>query len=1175
MGAKPPERRPSSRDDRRVSEFLARAAPIITAYHGLTPGCQRALTDVARHLGLSDEQMKQALRSVHNTGEGGEKVPRGNSAAPDLHRPERPPQPPEHGPAEPAAVKSPRVPDQQLSTQTSPQPPPVPAKARQDWQGQAVPTPPPPPEPPPTPPPQAPPGKPQDAFYADLRRAFGKVRGRTITVKAEQKLVRLGQQKHGLAEVFVRHLLEDVAAEHEVRVPSQIQVEQLAAREAKKEPSDPASDANLNVFLKRVAPIIAQQRGINVQSRVRMGAVARELGLSDAEMERALKSLQGGDGGNGDPRLLERRKAYREFLAAALANISRGIITSAEERTLLVAGTDQYGVDEPFVRETIQEEAAERGIRFISDRQATDHVARLLDEQMGFSQRITPGLRRKLYAEGTQWGLTHEQVDAVVKQKYSDAYQQAQRERRHRMILLGGVGVVLAALVGVPAAVLLVGRPPPAGNGQSMASTDGIDGNKDGANGAGQEKLPLRKIQDWWDADLTQDIVRAAVHLPTCADALEQIRSPDPADRGWAYEELARLAPTGPYEDGSDDAVKLLLMKGVLIGCYARDPADEAIVRLRNALLAQIPPSHGRLPDHCAVYDKAFWAMDVAADALGRDDLADKRAAAMVAAISRAIDTSLDPTATMPDIARQCLAGLATHLYHTLISGAAAQPNLVLGLHTALTVRADEYLDTKIHESLDTDLLVAVLPAIQDAWREYEDLIQRCVRSKDPLNVLKLVGVLERTTDADLQRYLAEPLRRRAGGIDDARSVPEIARAVRMRLGATMPAADLTAEQRWNTFKTQAEDVLAHLTATSDEPEKLLEEVVRLEYACTLGAALAQKELGSATFDQLHRDPPRRSSASSSPSTTTRPVASPAARPPASAAASRRTSAAKSAGVLSNYRRFTATQRLMALRNLASVAGRIPHLRPEHGAAIAGYLLAVKNEQEHKAVVPNVTAVTRWKSVRLALADQLPQTRFRRPFVQEILSKTFGRDIDLGEDDRWRQQMRVRLLEDVFRELALSERRKDVPRSLDVSSERLHEYLCTQARLLGVAPARYKATRTPAHVLGLIVDQYAAGLGGNLPRPADRGFVDGLPHELAVAEYLGTDDLRRTMLLQRIWLRLLGIGVARKHPDRAAAADRLVGELGRYDARATHLLPQLREAAKNTLQMWLLMNRPS
>jgi hypothetical protein len=167
----------------------------------------------------------------------------------------------------------------------------------------------------------------------------------------------------------------------------------------------------------------------------------------------------------------------------------------------------------------------------------------------------------------------------------------------------------------------------------------------------------------------------------------------------------------------------------------------------------------------------------------------------------------------------------------------------------------------------------------------------------------------------------------------------------------------------------------------------------------------------------------------------------------------------------------------------------------------------------------------------------------------------------------WREIAHEALLDSVLQDLASAGADVDTSASVyDELSEALRELYITQARLFGVPVDAYTAALTPADVLRLIIETYAA-------RPGVGATTDSAPltHEFEAIDYLARNDLERTVLLQRLWVRTLAAGMEQEQPKEGEDVRRLVAALEQADAQATNLFVQLYEGHRTVLQMWLLV----
>jgi hypothetical protein len=781
----------------------------------------------------------------------------------------------------------------------------------------------------------------------------------------------------------------------------------------------------------------------------------------------------------------------------------------------------------------------------------------------------------RLRAAGREWGLAESHVDALIR-RYTQANLRRQRkEQQTTALALGAAGVISVGLLGFLVWTLLGGRSdrqrrvadqPVAANRNALASADRVPN---------EQQAAAVTPPKWWDTTLAVAMVRARASVPAFTPYV-QLASDDPTDRATGYEQLQQLC-----RRARDRADHLHLFAEIISGCHALEENEANAEQLRSGLLALLAVSGDDLPHSELDYEFTLWATRTAVAALYREGLSDVRADALSAALGRTLGIAVDRQLARSETQRQCFAAVVQSLYGQLTTAGPSQPQLAIQLHQHLAYVAARTLKIDDMERLEADFLVAVLPKAPDAWPQLAALIQRSVASKDPLNVLKMVDLYQRSVDPDLQRFMAESLIFRVDAEPASMAVADVARAVREALGASASAAPSTARERWQLLQALADEALAGRStapgAAKDEPDTpLLTEVLDLAYLATLACALAQQEPGFPLFDQLRAEgSPKMSDDAKAAGDVVgggRLERSPSVARPIRLN-DQKEDLERHLTNLASYRTPTA-MRPNYLRHLARLTDSIDELEPAQGATIARYLLTHKNDDELRQTLEPARQVFRWKYVGLALADQLADAKLSPVQMQQLLSELLQRDVNLEEVNR-RDTIRAELLRGVLFDLsslsasvALSP--GGAPQIFDRASKELHQLYQTRARAVGVTPGDYKATASPAEAIQLLVAYDAAQLSSGSLRPADEQYLTRLPHEVAVVNYLGENDVRRTVLLQRVWLRLLGMGIARRRADCSSQATALLTALNQRDVAATDLLAQLKDGEATTLKMWML-----
>lgn len=493
--------------------------------------------------------------------------------------------------------------------------------------------PPPPPASPPLPTAAAtppPPVSPADEFVAQLKKVIENRGAIGLTSRARKKLLAQAAEKFQLAPVYAGHLIDnvlqdriDAAAEaaqpskapHKDATTAEAPPQKPAAEEA--EPPDPLLE-----FHRRAQLVLAQQRGLNTQSRLRLEVLGRELAITGEAFDEALARLTGGeekDEDRAEMQALERQVAFQTFAAEQLARVQATLMTQSMHNKLVQAGMERFGVDFESAGRITVTAANARGMSFISTEKALRHVERLYAEVSAGQTRITPAARRRLHAEGRQWGLTVEQVDELIRGKQSGQRHSSARRRKRVGLVLAGCGAVAVAVLLVLGYWATIGNVPDGkaaetnGNGR-VASTDNAEKGKgdgtasspgngppeDGVSGDGPTRKPL--TADWWDTRLTENIVKTKISIATARPALEELVRDDAATRGAAYRKLVAI---GQRLDGDG---RRALLESLLAGCHALDPSDSAAKDLRLTVLDVVPEASSDLPDDPRRFEDTYWA---------------------------------------------------------------------------------------------------------------------------------------------------------------------------------------------------------------------------------------------------------------------------------------------------------------------------------------------------------------------------------------------------------------------------------------------------------------------------------------------------------------------------------------------------------------------------------------
>ena len=120
------------------------------------------------------------------------------------------------------------------------------------------------------------------------------------------------------------------------------------------------------------------------------------------------------------------------------------------------------------------------------------------------------------------------------------------------------------------------------------------------------------------------------------------------------------------------------------------------------------------------------------------------------------------------------------------------------------------------------------------------------------------------------------------------------------------------------------------------------------------------------------------------------------------------------------------------------------------------------------------------------------------------------------------------------------------------------DIICNQYReqgiLLGVSTPGFQQLRRPALVIESVIKHLAGNVEKQNPAPEQKAFLDQLQCQLLVAQFVAANDLEHTVMLQRIWLKVLSIYLEQRTPQQARQMRQLHDGLDERDRLATNVL---------------------
>lgn len=914
-------------------------------------------------------------------------------------------------------------------------------------------------------------------------------------------------------------------------------------------------DPRLDDFLVRAAPIVAAERGLTTIARAKLQLIATELQLSDELLTTAFQQLQLSVEPAAPPRVVDwRLEQFGDYLRDKLKKLPLPKLAPDQEDRLVSIAAKRFDLPEHVARMRVGEVAFELKIQRRDRSEVAESLGAMVTSCLNMHHRVTDDDWKQFHETGHQWGLRAEQVRQIVDEQAAAWRTRRSRIQRQRnALILGGTAAVFVVLVALAITMSSRARQRYLAATESAAARMSDDSPiiLDAPSAVGSPPA-------WWDVDLAVAVSGRKQVSAEFAKLIDPLSSPEAGERVGAYERLAAQAFAS-----TTTAVPANAWRDLFNGCAALEPDDTASQRIFSQLLSPVRAlRHGSI-EREGELRRAYWALETALLTFGRKGIQDARKKSLAAVLEETLGVLIGAQSPLAQQRETALAALTADGYRRLVELAAKQPARAVELEAVLFSLGGSSLTEPERERWETQLLLALIAAAPGEWESYRGLMERALAVSDPVQVLKLIDVYETTQSSRLQAALEAGLAKRTKVAVASESPAELARAMRLALGVratTTVAVDRNA--RWKTLQ-------AHAKSLSDFEAKQAKSLAKLDHtlqcarAATFALALAQRDITSEQLDALGKSDLLLAGVPLVSERVTGLSAKSAAEKlgmdsePTREIGNR--AFLQQIGTLRNHDRSTPPQRLAAFRQVAA-ATRIDDLSMSSADAIAQYLYSVKPAQEFQMIAPSFPAIIRWRTVRIALADRLPQSELRADERAQLLSAVLGRTIPAADvqGDGWpARRALLQSAADSIRSGAPVDEDAKLAAALDQLEASLLETYVERLRLIG---GDTNLGDSPA--CGDALFRFGALLAARLERQtladADRAWLNTWPDQTVVVEYLAKSDLQRSVLLQQQVARLLAIEVAVQFPTRADAVRAIADRLARVASPGLELLDQLR-----------------
>jgi hypothetical protein len=256
--------------------------------------------------------------------------------------------------------------------------------------------------------------------------------------------------------------------------------------------------------------------------------------------------------------------------------------------------------------------------------------------------------------------------------------------------------------------------------------------------------------------------------------------------------------------------------------------------------------------------------------------------------------------------------------------------------------------------------------------------------------------------------------------------------------------------------------------------------------------------------------------------------------------------------------------RIAAFKNLTR---RLPNnLAYRHAQKIAHYLLLTESEQlELKAITGQLPSVAKCRRLLEALADVIANgNNLAQKRTEVIVGSLLEQNLRFARDEDWRSACRKLLLQ---RALELTGRTSN---DADKAADFLRDLYAEQGLAFGLETPDFQEQTQVTAVLERLVKHVADKASQQKLDPAEKVYLEQMDRQLRAARFVAPTDLAYTVLLQRIWIKVLVLTLRERVPEQTKKMRTVQEDLDKKDREASNLLDQLRSGEENILRVWAL-----
>ncbi len=753
----------------------------------------------------------------------------------------------------------------------------------------------------------------------------------------------------------------------------------------------------LELFMRQAAAIIAAERGLNAQSRLKLESLAEHQKLPARLFEEAIGRLQDSD---YQPKKLNRyERAFAKYLAREFDKLSGGVLSTVMEQNAIELAGKKFQIPPHRADRIIAEQAELASISRISRSDAELYATQFIAERIGDRVELDDEFQNELCESGRKLGLTPDRVEREILRSLQ-INRSGRRSGASRwltsacLILLIGSGVAISFWV---------------------LWTNFADGSADVAahqNPApGVDAAAVESPAPAWLSAATDQLLHEVASAESMNDLASQIRS-EPDTRRAGYEHLVEAVCSNPltHRKPAEDLIcqlffqepdESLAFQMVDRACQFTRLPDAGFEATMNTFQSQIRANRLLALIYYYLLPVDGYENDVHAR---RQQLASRIGAVL----------GIQPQGRLfTEYILQSEQGLAVDQWNYVITNCWASPGRAAALVQPLYDETRPRLAPESLRKFRLRLLKSILELDPRQWQSLRRPIRESIFACDEVELMEWIDLVVNCSSTELIEFagplLAEKadLKSAASPLGDVKSLlTEYSGGYRNRMLQPL----LTQNSR---IQRRTEEFLESVRATDRQVTPDL--IAQLALETNLNLALCQKirknEISSfgdfAKLESLLDQPKiRLRDLVALPGETLK--VQPAVRPTAYEL-SRKNAAIE---VLQDLTPELASKRILALEQLQKIAERFDDIPYQQSEILSAYLLGDWRDEEALNIQRRISAFANWPTLGLAIADRIEGGEVQLDQALTISRLYFGIEFNLepGLKD-WAKALQFQILQ--------------------------------------------------------------------------------------------------------------------------------------------------------------------